>query len=472
MTSKRIVPGVLIVAAIAVLAIIMSSGDDGYTVKAAFKDSAGLRKNSSVKVDGVVGGTVTKLDLGPGDLAIATLHLDKGVTVGDGARANVRPVNLLGEKYVELIPGDFRNKPWASGQTIPAKDTSAPVELDQVLDILRPNTRAALRILINEAGIGMAGRGSDFNDLLDRLPPTLDQTKQVIGSFAADTTRLGHLVEQGDRVLASVTGKRDDLNRLVDQAGQALQETADKRAELGQSVQEAGPTAQQLRSTLTTLNTTATNLVPAARDLRATTGPLLDTLNRVPSFVTDTQPLLHTATDVSPDLRRLGTKAAPTVRRLKPTAKRLATFANRLAPVVKIADQAGGLDGLLGVMNGWVKTIQNSDGLGHVFRLRLQLDDTVTGHLLDSLGLNTPKTKRKAKADRNVVPLVTTAPSAPAASQAPTTTSTGPKLTLPQITLPKLPIPEIPGTTIDDQLRNPQKSAGDAGKLLDYLLGG
>lgn len=465
MSPARLAPVALAAAAIVILAMLVTGGDDSYTIKAAFKDSAGLRKNSSVKVGGVVGGTVTDLDLGKGDLAVATLKLDKGVTVGDGARANVRPVNLLGEKYVELLPGDFKGKPWASGATIPDKDTSAPVELDEVLDILRPDTRTALRLLINEAGVGMAGRGSDFNSLLDRLPPTLDQTRKLIGSFAADTTRLGDLVEQGDRVLGSITGKRDDLNELVDQAGQALQETSDRRAALGASVQEAGPTAQQLRSTLTTLNRTAADLVPAARDLRATTSPLLETLNRVPAFVKDAKPLLATATDVSPDLRRLGTQASPTVRRLKPTAQRLSTFASKFAPVVRIADQAGGLDGLLGIMNGWVKTIQNSDGLGHVFRLRLQVDDTVTGHLLDSLGLNAPAAKRTQKAAKQ--PLVKTAPApapAPAAPAAAAEPESRPKL--------KLPIPEIPGTTLDDKLRDPQQAVGDVGKLLDYLMGG
>lgn len=464
--NPRIALAALAAVVIAGVAIIATGGNDGYTVKAAFHDTAGLRKNSSVKIGGVVGGTVTKIDLGPGDLAIATMRLDKGVKVGEGARANVRPVNLLGEKYVEILPGDFRGKPWPSGQTIPVKDTTAPVELDDVLNILQPDTRTALRILINEAGIAMTGRGTDFNDLLDQLPPTLDATKKVIGSFAADTGRLGRLVDQGDRVLASVSGKRDDLNRLVDQAGQALQETADRRQELGASIQEAGPTAEQLRSTLTTLNTTAADLVPAARDLRATTGPLRQTLDSVPGFVNDAQPLLSKVQAVSPDLRRLGTQAAPTVRRLRPTAENLSTFAGELAPVVKTADQGGGLDGLLGVMGNWVKTIQHSDGLGHIFRLRPQVDDTLATHLMDALGLNTVA-KRKQRATAKPTTLPSSSAPLPSPQPAPATgpsTPLGGKL--------KQLIPTIPGITIDDKLRDPNKSADDVGKLLDYLLGG
>lgn len=463
--SSRIVPAALAAAVIAVLVIALSGGDDGYTVKAAFKDSAGLRKNSSVKVGGVVGGKVTDLDLGPNDEAIATMRLDKGVTIGDGARANVRPVNLLGEKYVELLPGDFKQRPWPSGQTIPEKDTAAPVELDQVLNILRPNTRMALRILINEAGVGMAGRGSDFNDLLDRLPPGLDETRKVVSAFASDTRRLDNLVTQGDRVLNSITGKRDDLNQLVDQAGSALQETADRRADLGRTIQEAGPTARQLSRTLATLNTTANDLVPASRDLRATTGPLLETLTRVPAFVKDAQPLLRTAKDVSPDLRRLGVQGAPTVRRLKPTVQRLSTFAAHLAPVVKIFDQGGALDGTLGVLNGWVSTIRNSDGLGHIFRLRVIVDDTVTGHILDQLGLGQAgpqPAKRKATAAKDTTPAAApvTEPGSAAAAAAPEAKK---KL--------KLPIPELPGT-LDDKLRDPEQTVGDVGKLLNYLMGG
>jgi phospholipid/cholesterol/gamma-HCH transport system substrate-binding protein len=467
MRQLRLAPVAVALASLVVAVLVLRSGSDGYVVKAQFRDAAGLRKNSSVKVGGVPGGTITKLDLGPGDLAVATMRLDDGVTVGDGARAHVRPVNLLGEKYIELIPGDFRDRPWASGKTIAAAHTSAPVELDDVLNVLRPDTRTALRVLINEAGVAMAGRGADFNDLLDQLPPSLDQTTRVISAFASDTRRLGDLVSQGDRVLDSVTAKRNDLNDLVDEAGKALQATADRRVDLGASVRAAGPTAQQLRATLTALHTTAANLVPAARGLRATTSPLRDTLDRLPAFVKDVGPLLATATAVAPDLRRLGADAAPTVRRLRPTAARLSTFARRLAPLVRTADQAGALDGLLGVMNGWVRTTQNSDGLGHLFRLRLQVDDTATSHLLDALGLNpTADQKRSGNAtSRPAEPAHADGsgggdPPPAAATAAPDASSSK----------PTLPVPQIPGTTLDDKLGGPQ--AGGVGALLDYLLGG
>ena len=114
-TVRHSYPRILAIAAVALVAVIAivlaTSGgeDDGYVVRAEFRDAAGLRKNSDVKIGGVPGGKITKIALTAKDTAIVTMKLrDGAVPIGTGATADARPVNLLGEKYVDLRPGDLK----------------------------------------------------------------------------------------------------------------------------------------------------------------------------------------------------------------------------------------------------------------------------------------------------------------------------------------------------------------------------
>lgn len=341
---------------------------DGYVVQAEFADSAGLRKNSAVKVGGVPAGEVTRITLTDRDTALVRMRLDdEAAPVGAGAHARSRPVNLLGEKYVDLRPGDVR-APARSGTTIPQDRTDASVELDDVLNALDPDVRGRLRILINESGVALAGRGADFNALLQGLPPALDELQQLVDNLGADTDRMHRLIARGHRVVRAVDAGRDDLGRLVVNAADVLDDTARRRAELGRTIRDAPATLRQLRSSVYDLGTAAGRLAPGATQLRRAAGPLRAVLEQAPAFAEDAERTLDTAADVAPALARLGRRGRPTVARLRPVAEDLRAFATRLDPVVRTLD--GTIRDALGFVHGYARAQQQRDGLGHRLRLR------------------------------------------------------------------------------------------------------
>lgn len=376
-SARHSTPRLLAIAAVALVVLIvavltLSGGDDGYIVKAEFKDSAGLRKNSDVKIGGVPAGHITKIDLTSRDTAMVTMKLQGGaVPIGTGASAESRPVNLLGEKYVDLRIGDTKH-PARSGGTIPMARTSAPVELDQVIDTLDPTTRGRLRVLINEAGIGLRGRGADFNALLDRMPSSLKEGQELMADFAADTTQLKHLASTGDRVLSSFSAGRDKLADLVDNAHKVLEVTAAKRQQLGQTVDGAPGTLRQLQATLGTLDSASRRLKPAAAEIQRTAPPLTDALTRLPDLEDDARPTLAKVKDVSPDLSRLGKQGSPVVSRLRLPARELERFSTVFDPLSRTLDTQ--TNPLLRVMEGWTRTIQTRDNAGHVFRTEAVVD--------------------------------------------------------------------------------------------------
>ena len=58
--------------------------------------------------------------------------------------------------------------------TVPLQRTTVPVSLQDVLDIFSLPVDERLSVLINELGIGTAGRGTDINAILRRANPALD----------------------------------------------------------------------------------------------------------------------------------------------------------------------------------------------------------------------------------------------------------------------------------------------------------
>jgi len=458
--------------------VIVRGGEDPYTVKAVYADAGGLTENYDVKVDGVPAGRVKSVDLDDHDRAVLTLELDDGAApIGAGAKAIARPVNLLGEKYVELQLGD-RSRPQPSGSVIPQERTGAPVELDDALNTLDAGTRARLRILINEAGVALAGRGADFNALLRTMPKALDETRRVVAQVNTENAHLRRAISAGDRIIASVHDRRSDLEKLVTDVGETLDVVARRRADLGQTVAAAPGALREVTLALHELDGTAQALEPASRALRAAAPPLRDTLAALPDFTSQADETLARAVQVAPSLSKLGKQAAPDVRQITRTVKRLGTFAKDLAPLMRGLDR-GVLRDAIGLMDGWSELIQRSDGLGHIFRVRFHLDQEIFMSALSRMGADAPPdpSGRKRRAKKQAPP----ASSAPAAPAPPATRERVPLPAIGEV-LGKLkdtvddavrPLTDGLDKTLPKVLPGAPGAAGDRDmlRLLDYLLG-
>jgi phospholipid/cholesterol/gamma-HCH transport system substrate-binding protein len=353
------------------LAAILSGGSDGYTLNAKFRQAGGLREGFTVRVDGAPVGKIEKLELDDQDNVVAKLKIDDSAApMGANLSATARAADLLGEKFVDLEPGD-RSKPVPSGTTIPTSRTGLAVELDDVINAVDLPTQQALKVFVNEQGTAYVGRGADIGAILAALPPALDRTGALLNEFSTDNKALGRLVEESDRVVGSVARERASLGRLVTAASGTLRTLGNRSTELGATVDKAPAALRAARGALTALEGAAVPLGPAARGLRATAPALTSTLKELPGFTKAARPALRTIREVSPDLQRLGTEGAPVVRRLKPLAGELATFSEALDPVSKTLDT--GVADVLGVLEGWARATQGYDSASHIFRFGLTL---------------------------------------------------------------------------------------------------
>lgn len=410
-------------AIVAVIVVGALSGGRGYLVYATFADASGIQPDNDVKIGGVAAGSIVGVTLDRHDHAVVAMALDRGAyPIGTGATASIRPVDLLGEKYIDLTPGDPRH-PLASGSMIPLTRTSEAVDLDQVLDVLGPDTRAALGVIINEAGIALDGRGTNFNETLAQLPPALGQAQAVVQQIADDNGTLSALIGQGDRVITSVNGSHDQLRRLVVGASKALTTTASRSQQLASTIRSAPGTLGQLHGTLASLQSTAQALDPAVLDLQAASPRLASTLTLLPSFTRTASRALNAVSTVAPRLDQLALDGTGPLQRLAPTASRVSIFAAQLQPLVSGLDGGGALKALLGFIDGWAGVIENRDALGNVFRVHITLSpqvyESIIARMLGALQHTRPPAVQRTAPRLAPAPTSIKAPPSPQASGQP-----------------------------------------------------
>lgn len=366
MNPRKLVAGLLaVVVVIAVYVVVSGGGDEGYTLKAELPNAGGVKKNSSVKIAGVPGGKVTDLEITPQDTALLTMRLDDDAApVGKDASVEIRPTDLLGERYVALDAGDVKN-PEQSGFQIAKSRSKLPVELDDVLNTFEGETRERIKILVNEFGIALGNRGKDLAKLLDAMPPSLNDARELVSEITTENASLKSLLARGDSLTASIEPKKDKLASLMTQADTTLRELAQRREKIGRTLDSAPGGLRALNTTLSQLRRASTDLRPAAVDILRASTPLRQTLDAVPGFEDAARDSLKAANQAAPSLTKLGKKATGPLRALTPTLAELGTFSSDLKPSLDVLDDRGFEDIMWFAQNLGGRGLKARDGLGY-----------------------------------------------------------------------------------------------------------
>ena len=132
----------------------------GYQLKAVFQDAQNIRDKSPVRISGVNVGEVSDVQHvtdanGNGeDAAMVTMDIkDNALPIRQDATLQLRPrLFLEGNLFVDLHPGSPGAPELRSGSVVPETQTSASVQLDQVLSTLQAPVREDLQIFLKEFG--------------------------------------------------------------------------------------------------------------------------------------------------------------------------------------------------------------------------------------------------------------------------------------------------------------------------------
>jgi len=215
-------------------------------IDAVFDSVAGLDEKATVRVAGVRVGQVESLGLGPnGRNARVTIRLEKPLDLRAGTIARVANLGLLGEKYVEILPGPPGGPPLPPGAVLPGE---TPVSLDDAMAELGEIGKSIQKATGSFANVDLGGS-------IDRLVKDLELTSREIRLVVAENrATVNSTLDNFNQ--ASETLARE-LPRLADQMNRTLSQIEGILAENRSNV--AGST-ENLRELTTSLQTSVDNL--------------------------------------------------------------------------------------------------------------------------------------------------------------------------------------------------------------------
>jgi ABC-type transporter Mla subunit MlaD len=137
-------------------------------------------------------------------IALASLKLDKTVDpLAVDTTFRTRERSALGLKYIELTPG-HAHRTFRAGDTVPLKNASQPLELEDVNGIFDRKTRPNVREATAGFGDAFAGRGSSINTAIEALNPFFKSLTPVMRNLADPRTELNQFFLQLGRASAQV----------------------------------------------------------------------------------------------------------------------------------------------------------------------------------------------------------------------------------------------------------------------------
>src|SRR5215210_6916886 len=327
---RRIVSTLLLlaVAGAAAFALVAAGGKgpEKPKYKVVLDNAFGVVSGADLKVAGVRAGKIDALRLDPKThRALVDFEITEP---GFGSlRKDVfcesRPQSLIGEYYIDCKPGTSPEK-LASGSTIPVEQTTSTIPLDLVNNVLRRPYRERLAIILDELGVGVAGRADEINHVVRRASPALRETDRVLKKLGDQNQTLKQLVTHADTVIGDLAANRRNVGRWVVETKQTAAASAERRNDIAAGLHRLPTFLRELRPTMAALGGAADAQTPALRNLQASADQLTTFLENLKPFSEATQVNMRS-------LAAASRKGRPAVRAAQPLVAEL-TAGTKKAP--------------------------------------------------------------------------------------------------------------------------------------------
>lgn len=374
--------GVLAVLSVLVVASLVSARPDSrLMLRATFTDASPLLVGNDVRIGGVKVGTIASMRVIEGGAEVM-VELDKAaLPVHVDARLTIRPVSLLGERYVELDRGSSEAPVLADGGRLGIDQTGSSVDLDEVLNTLDDPTASGLAALVGTLGEGIDGNGEDVARALAALAPAMRNTRGLTSTLKAQNKTLASLVDSLSKVASGVaTDNGKQLDRLVEASATILDRTKVNEAAFRSMLAELPGTMRTAVKTLGELESTAEAATPTLKALRPTAEDLDKIGNELLDFANAADPALAAANPVLKKAEALVRNAQPVADLLRQQSPAMLRDVTALDPIAR--DLLNDFSSVMDFVRGWALTTNGRDGLSHYFRAALVVtDQSVTGLL-------------------------------------------------------------------------------------------
>ncbi|MGE2693004.1 MCE family protein [Mycolicibacterium pulveris] len=232
---KFTVFGVVMALLTAFLFVVFSESRTGATEEysAVFTDASRLEAGDTVRIAGVRVGTVRSVSLQDDKKVLVSFDTDRNTKLTTNTQAAIRYLNLVGDRYLELVdtPGEAKILP-AGGQ-IPDARTAPALDLDLLLGGLKPViqglnpqdvnalTGSLVQILQGQGGTleSLFSKSSSFtNSLADNnqvIEQLIDELRTVLDTLAQDGDEFSGAIDRLEQLVSGLSSDRDPIGEAI-----------------------------------------------------------------------------------------------------------------------------------------------------------------------------------------------------------------------------------------------------------------
>ncbi|HME47505.1 MCE family protein [Mycobacterium sp.] len=216
---------------------------NGYS--AVFADASRLKSGDTVRVAGIRVGTVDSVSLRPDKTALVKFDADRDIVLTTGTKAAVRYLNLVGDRYLELLDGPGSTRILPPGSQLPIDRTAPALDLDLLLGGLKPViqglnaqdvnalSESLLQVLQGQGGTlrSLLSETSSFtNALADNsqvVQQLIDNLNTVLNTLAKDGDKFSGTVDRLQRFVTGLAEDRDPIGAAIESLDNGTASLAD-----------------------------------------------------------------------------------------------------------------------------------------------------------------------------------------------------------------------------------------------------
>jgi phospholipid/cholesterol/gamma-HCH transport system substrate-binding protein len=257
-----------------------------HSLDAQLTDVTGLASGDTVNIAGVPVGQVTSIGVRHGH-AVIGMSVDNTVTLHTSTDVGMRWHNVIGQKEIELYPGN--------GGSLLAPGATLPISHDV--------TDASINAFLNSLG-----------PVLSSINPTEANAfvENVSGALEGDTAEIDQLINSGATVSDTVQALDTQVGQVIGNLNQVLSALASRSGDISTLVTNLQTVSSALASKNTLLDSVVGNLSQVATDLAGLIGnnhnTITGTIDNLQAVAADVQ--THQQ-DLAHSLSTLGAGLAP-----------------------------------------------------------------------------------------------------------------------------------------------------------------
>jgi phospholipid/cholesterol/gamma-HCH transport system substrate-binding protein len=258
---------------------------NGYS--AVFTDASRLETGDTVRVSGIRVGTVQDISLRADRKVVVKFDADRNIRLTSGTKAQIRYLNLVGDRYLELVdtPGSTQILP--VGGQIPVDRTAPALDLDLLLGGLKPVIQGLNPKDVNALTASLIqvlqGQGGTLDSLFSK-------TSSFTNSLADNNQVIEQLIEDLKSTLDTLSKDGDEFSGAIDRLDKLISGLAADRDPIG--------------SAITSLDNGTTSLADLLGRARPPLAGTVEQLNRLALLLDDDKDRFDAILQKTPDLYR------------------------------------------------------------------------------------------------------------------------------------------------------------------------